>query len=129
MVTTVQRRTVVAHTCTTAVVSERVTAALEQLAATRGLPAAISVDHGTESTSEVGDAWAGTHGGHLDYIRPGKPNDNVFIESFNSRLPDERLNVDWFRIIADAQVLVEQSRGECDIEYPHSSLGHLPPAD
>ncbi len=108
---------------------ERVAAALEQLAATRGLPTTISVDHGTEFTSKAVDAWAEARGVHLDYIRPGKPNDNAFIESFNSRLRDECLNEHWFRTIADAQVLIEQWRGEYNTEHPHSSLGRLPPAD
>ena len=108
---------------------ERVAAALEQLAATRGLPTTISVDHGTEFTSKAVDAWAEARGVHLDYIRPGKPNDNAFIESFNSRLRDECLNEHWFRTIADAQVPIEQWRGEYNTEHPHSSLGHLPPAD
>jgi putative transposase len=66
---------------------------------------------------------------HVDYIRPAKPNDNVFIEIFNGRLHDECLNEHGFCTIADTQVLIEQWRGEYPTESPNSSLGHLPPAD
>lgn len=108
---------------------ERVVTTLEQLAVERGLPATISVDHGTEFTSRALDAWAEARGVHLHFIRPGKPNDNAFIESFNSRLRDECLNEHWFRTIADAQVLIERWRSEYNTENPHSSLGNLPPAE
>ncbi len=70
--------------------------ALEQLAAERGVPVTISVDHGTEFTGRALDAWAEARGVQLDFIRPGKPNDNAFIESFNSRLRDECLSLPIF---------------------------------
>jgi putative transposase len=108
---------------------ECVVAALEQLAGTRGLPRTISVDHGTEFTSRTLDVWAEQRGGSLDFIRPGKPNDNAFIESFNSRFRDECLNEPWFHSVAEAQVLIEQWRREYNTEHPHSSLGHRPPAE
>jgi putative transposase len=102
---------------------------LEQLAVTRGVPTSISVNHGTQFTSKALGAWAEARGVHLHFIRPGKPNDNAFIESFNSRLRDERPNEHWFRTMADATFLIEQWRGEYNTEHPHSSLGNLPPAD
>jgi putative transposase len=86
----------------------RVAEVLEQLVVTRGVPTSISVDHGTECTSKALDAWAEARGVHLHFIRPGKPNDNAFIESFNSRLRDECLNEHWFRTMADAAFLIEQ---------------------
>ena len=108
---------------------ERVVATLEQLASTRGLPAKISVDHGTAFTSRALDAWAERRGVTLDFIRPGTPNDNAFIERVNSRLRDACLNEHWVHTIDDARVLIERWRGEYNTENPHSSLGDLPPTE
>lgn len=70
---------------------QRVAAILSQIASLRGLPEHIIVDHGPEFISNALDAWAYMRGVKLHLIRPGKPVDNVFIESFNGRLSDECL--------------------------------------
>jgi putative transposase len=46
------------------------------------LPKVITVDNGTEFTSKALDAWAFARGVTLDFIRPGKPTENGFVESF-----------------------------------------------
>ena len=56
-------------------------------------PQSITVDHGTEFQSRALEDWAYRRGVQLDFIRPGKPVENAFIESFNGRLRDECLNV------------------------------------
>jgi putative transposase len=63
----------------------------------------------------------------LDFIRPGKPVENAFIEAFNGRLRDECLNVHQFASIADAQAKIEAWRVDYNQRRPHSSLGHLTP--
>jgi putative transposase len=63
----------------------------------------------------------------LDFIRPGKPVENAFIESFNGRLRDECLNVHQFTSMADAQAIIEVSRLDYNQRCPHRSLGHLTP--
>jgi putative transposase len=77
--------------------------ALEAVSKHRALPKAITVDHGTEFTSKALDEWAYQRDVQLDFIRPGKPVENAFIESFNGRLRDECLNVYEFASIARAQ--------------------------
>jgi putative transposase len=62
----------------------------------------------------------------LDFIRPGKPVENAFIESFNRRLRDECLN-DQFTSMAEAQHIIEVWRFDYNQRRPHSSLGHLTP--
>lgn len=109
--------------------ARHVIAALDALAATRGLPHTIAVDNGTEFTSQALDIWAEQRGVHLDFSRPGKPNDNAFIESFNSRLRDECLNEHYFTSLVDAQVKIEAFRLEYLTEHSHSSLGGLTPAE
>jgi putative transposase len=48
-------------------------------------------DHGSEFASRVFLGWARAHGITLDFIRPGKPVDNAYVESFNGKLRDECL--------------------------------------
>jgi putative transposase len=79
---------------------QRGVAALDAIAAHRPLPKAITVDHGTEFTSKALDEWAYRRGVALDFIRPEKPVENAFIESFNERLRDECLNVYSFESLA-----------------------------
>jgi putative transposase len=57
---------------------------LTRVSFTRGLPATINVDNGTEFTSRAFDHWAYTNQVQLDFSRPGKPTDNATIESFNA---------------------------------------------
>jgi putative transposase len=103
--------------------------ALEAVSADRTLPKAITVDHGTEFTSKALDEWAYRRGIALDFIRPGKPVENAFIESFNGRLRDECLNVYSFESIAHAQHLIEAWRRDYNDRRPHGALGHLTPSE
>jgi transposase InsO family protein len=61
-----------------------VKAVLERLAETRGLSRSITVDHGPEFKGQALDAWAYERAVQLSFIRPGKPNKNAYIESFNA---------------------------------------------
>ena len=78
-------------------------AALDKIVAGRGAPKSITVDNGTEFASKAMDLWAYTNGVHLDFIRPGRPVENGYIESFNGSLRDECLNVEVFFTLADAR--------------------------
>ena len=57
----------------------------------------------TEFASKAMDLWAYKNGVHLDFIRPGRPVENGYIESFNGKLRDECLNVEVFFNLADAR--------------------------
>ena len=89
------------------------------------MPRSITVDHGTEFMSRALEDWAFARGVQLDFIRPGKPVENAFIESFNGRLRDECLNVHQFASLAEAQLIIERWRLDYNQRRPHSSLGHL----
>ena len=71
--------------------------------------------------------WAYQRGVELDFIRPGKPVDNAFIESFNGRLRDECLNVHQFTSIDDARAKIEAWRAGYNQHRPHGALGRLTP--
>ncbi len=90
-------------------------------------PRSITVDHGTEFQSRALEDWAYRRSVQLDFIRPGTPVENAFIESFNGRLRDECLNVHQFASLGDAQAIIEAWRVDYNHRRPHSSLGHLTP--
>jgi len=113
----------------TSITGARVRAVLQRLAETRGLPASITVDHGPEFEGQVLDAWAYSSNVHLAFIRPGKPNENAYIESFNGKFRDECLNEHWFVTMAQARRVIETWRVEYNTERPHSSLGDLTPEE
>ena len=104
-----------------------VSMALDRAIAEGTAPRSITVDHGTEFMSRALEDWAFARGVQLDFIRPGKPVENAFIESFNGRLRDECLNVHQFTSIADAQAKIEAWRVDYNQRRPHGSLGHLTP--
>jgi putative transposase len=99
------------------------------LADTRGLPSSITVDHGPEFEGQVLDSWAYEAGVLLSFIRPGKPNENAYIESFNGKFRDECLNEHWFITMAQARRIIEAWRGEYNTERTHSSLGNITPEE
>lgn len=92
-------------------------------------PRSITVDHGTEFQSRALEDWAYRRGVQLDFIRPGKPVENAFIESFNGRLRDECLNVHQFASLAEAQAILDAWRVDYNHHRPHGSLGHLTPSE
>ena len=105
----------------------KVALALSQVVAERGAPVSITVDNGTEFYSRAMEAWAYQYGVQLDFIRPGRPVENGYIESFNGRLRDECLNVQVFFALADVREKLELWRQDYNQVRPHSSLGDHPP--
>jgi len=86
------------------------------------------VDNGGEFVSRAMDAWAYAHDVRLDFIRPGKPVENAFIESFNGKLRDECLNSHVFASIVEAQEVLDAWREDYNLVRPHSSLQDRTPA-
>ena len=101
---------------------------LEDLVAARGAPAVLRSDNGPEFISEAMADWAGTRTG-LSYIPPGSPWRNGYVESFNSRIRDECLNINSFYSLLHAQVIIGDWKDEYNHHRRHSSLGYLPPAE
>ena len=100
---------------------------LNRVVAQLGTPASITVDHGTEFMSKALEEWAWQRGVKLDFIRPGKPTENGYVESFNGRLRDECLNVNQFVTLDDARAKIEAWRDDYNRHRPHSSLRNLTP--
>ena len=86
----------------TSFASRRVTRELEAILAEREKPLAIRCDNGPEFTSRHFLAWCIEKQIALVHIQPGKPQQNGYVESFNGKLRDECLNVNWFENLWDA---------------------------
>ena len=93
-----------------------------------GIPEHIRSDNGPEMIATNLRRWLARLGTKAIYITPGSPWENGYCESFNGKLRDELLNGEIFYTLREAQVLIEQWRGQCNTIRSHSSLGYRPPA-
>ena len=92
------------------------------IAGQRGYPQSIRVDNGSAFYSRAMDAWSYVHRVALEFIRPEKPAENGYIESFNGKLRDECLNVELFFGIDDARRKLEAWRSDYNGNRPHKAL-------
>jgi putative transposase len=105
----------------------RVARELDALVRLYGKPNTIISDNGTELTSRVILEWQNDTGVAWHYFQPGKPTQNVFIESFNGRLRDELLNEAVFTSLADARRKIARWRYDYNNIRPHSALNGQSP--
>jgi putative transposase len=102
---------------------------LEDVASQFGYPSALRVDNGPEFIASALEQWALEHGVDLLFIQPGKPTQNAFIKSFNSRVRDELMNAHRHRTILEARTIAEEWRQNYHANHPHSSLGNRTPEE
>ncbi len=113
----------------TSIKSQTVIAVLNRLVGERGAPTYLRSDNGPEFVAKRVKGWLAGAGIQTLYIKPGSPWQNAFGESFNGRLRDECLNVEWFNNLAEAKVVVERWRRHYNEERPHSSLEYQTPIE
>ena len=108
--------------------SGRVIEVLAKLVSVRGAPRHLRSDNGPEFVSRAILRWL--HGANIETaaIDPGKPWQNGSNESFNGKLRDECLSMQWFKNRIDARIVIEDWRREYNAVRPHSSLNNLTPA-
>ena len=85
-------------------------------------PTHLRMDNGPEFIAHALQEWCTGSGSATAYIPPGSPWENPFVESFNSRLRDEFLNIELFSSLPEAKLLAEQHRIEYNVYRPHSAL-------
>jgi len=103
---------------------------LSRVCGERGLvPESITSDNGSEFTGRAMEAWAMERGVHLVFIRPGRPTENSFVESFNGRRRDECLRVNWFPTLGEARRRLAVWREHYNRQRPHSALKDQTPAE
>jgi len=106
--------------------SARVIEVLSRLVSQHGAPHIIRSDNGPEFVAHAVLQWitdARIDSAHID---PGKPLQNGTEESFNGKLRDECLSMEWFRSRTEARVIIEAWRHYNTVR-PHSSLGYRTP--
>lgn len=112
----------------TSITSARLVRVFEHLKQ-RGLPEVLRTDNGPEFLGEAFVAWAKENGMAIQYIQPGKPNQNAFIERFNRTYREEVLNQYLFTSLEHVREATWWWMLEYNEERPHDSLGDLTPME
>lgn len=92
------------------------------------LPQVLRCDNRPEMISQAMADWAGEQTG-LHYIPPGSPWRNGYVESFNSRIRGECLNITSFYSLLHAQVIIGDWKQQYNEIRRHSAPGYLPPTE
>ena len=108
--------------------SREVLRTLAKLMLRYGVPKHIRSDNGSEFVARAVRSWLARLGVQTLFIEPGSPWENGYIESFNGKLRDERLNGEVFSSVPEAKVLTDAWRQHYNHHRPHSALGYRPPA-
>jgi putative transposase len=111
----------------TSIGGRRLARELDAIVASRGKPAVIVSDNGTEMTSRAILEWTNRIGVAWHYIAPGKPQQNGFVESFDGRLRAECLNEEVFANLVEARSVIERWRLDYNLVRPHSAHRGLTP--
>ena len=113
----------------TSLPGERLIRVFEQLEVTRGLPDMLRTDNGPEFLGFQFTEWCETHGIFIEYIEPGMPNQNAYIERFNRSYRNEVLDAWLFQNLDEVREMTWRWMIEYNEERDHDSLGGLTPAE
>jgi len=113
----------------TSLPAERVIRVLEQVIDWRGIPKRIRVDNGPEFISFKLATWCEERGIQLQFIQPGKPTQNAYIERFNGSYRKDVLDAYLFQDIRQVRMLTEEFMEDYNNERPHDALGGRSPVD
>ena len=108
--------------------AERVVRSLNQIIEWRGKPLAIRVENGPEYFSSTLTEWAETHGIALNYIQPGKPQQNAYVERYNRTVRHEWLDLYIFDSITEVQEIATEWLWTYNHERPNKRIGGITPA-
>ena len=111
----------------TSLPSLRVLRVLDRLIHERSTPSIIRVDNGPEFISHILQQWCDEHKIALQYIQPGRPMQNAYIERKNGSMRRELLNTYLFSSLAEVRLMAEEWRIDYNHERPHKALGYLSP--
>jgi len=113
----------------TSLPSLRVIRTLQRLIELKTKPQMIRVDNGPEFISDRLQQWCDEHKISLQFIQPGKPMQNAFIERNNGSLRKELLDAYLFYSLTEVRTMAEEWRQDYNCSRPHQSLGFVPPIE
>jgi putative transposase len=113
----------------TSISAKRVIRTLEQVVEWRGKPRAIRVDNGPEFTSTDFTLWSANNSISIQFIQPGKPMQNGYIERFNGTYRKELLDAYVFFELNEVRELTETWIKEYNTQRPHEALNNLTPME
>ena len=108
--------------------ASRVVRSLEQIIEWRGKPEGLRCDNGPEYISGVVQNWADQHGIEINFIQPGKPQQNAYVERYNRTVRHEWLEMNEFNTIEEAQETATQWLWTYNNERPNMAIGGITPA-
>ncbi len=111
----------------TSLPSLRVIRVLEALIASKGKPANLRCDNGPEFISHALQQWCESKGITLQYIQPGEPTQNAYIERANGSLRRELLDAYMFTTLREVRQMTRQWQQDYNCSRPHKALGYLSP--
>jgi len=120
-------REVLAIEIDTSLSSKRIIRTLERVILDRGKPNIIRTDNGPEFTSKDLELWARDHEIKIQFIQPGRPMQNGYIERFNRIYRESILDAYLFFELDQVRTLTEEWMDEYNLRRPHESLGNLTP--
>ncbi|HDK6925104.1 TPA: IS3 family transposase, partial [Klebsiella pneumoniae] len=109
--------------------AQRIVRVLNRIVANRGYPLKMRMDNGPELVYRALAQRAEEHGVMLEFIRPGKPTQNAFIERFNRTYRTGILDFYLFRTLNEAREITERWLAEYNSGRPHESLNNLTPEE
>ncbi len=109
--------------------SQRVVRALDQVAEWRGFPNRLRFDNGPEFTGIAVANWAEQNGVELEFIEPGKPMQNGFVERFNRTYREAVLDMYIFEDLDQVRKQTDDWLQIYNHSRPHDSLGGMPPSE
>jgi putative transposase len=111
------------------VTSKRIIRTLNRVIELRGMPKTVRSDNGPEFTSNDFELWCKDNGIHLQFIQPGKPMQNGFIERFNRLYREAVLDAYLFFDLDQVRQLTQEWIEEYNQRRPHEGLNNLTPEE
>lgn len=113
----------------TSLPTDRVIRVLDQVVSWRGKPKRIRVDNGPEFISAKLGLWCEERGINLQFIQPGKPMQNGYIERFNGSFRRDVLDAYLFENLRQVRLLTEEWMDDYNYSRPHDALQGRSPMD